>query len=81
MVQYYNLVRLGMEGYEKILNYLFQLKHNLLKRFDDLEIDGMKIFDIIDGRHSIPAVVLSLTHEAMEMGLDLSKVALEMKKV
>ena len=80
VLQYYNLVRLGKEGYEQILDYLFEIKHDLIKRFNNLRIRDVKVFDIIDDRQSIPTVVLSLTDKAIEMGVDLSKLAWEMKK-
>lgn len=80
VVQYYNLVRLGSEGYEQILDYLFEIKYDLIKRFNCLRISNVKIFDIIDDPKYIPIVVLSLTDKAIKMGLDLSKLAWEMKK-
>jgi len=80
VVQYYNLVRLGREGYEQILDYLFGIKYDLISRFNRLRISNIKIFDIIDDPQTIPIVVLSLTNKARKMGLNLSKLAWEMKK-
>lgn len=80
IAQYYNITRLGQEGYEEIINYLFQLQNYLTKKFDNLKICGTKIFKIEQNSPGIPLVVLSLTKEAQEMGIKASKLAVEIKE-
>lgn len=45
--QYYTLTRLGKEGFEEIVNYLFGIQHYLFSQFDSLNISGNKIFKIV----------------------------------
>lgn len=80
IVQYYTLTRLGQEGYEEIVNYLFDIQHYLFKQFDDLEISTNKIFQIVNNAPGIPIVVLKLTEESKRMGVDLQLLSTTIKE-
>lgn len=80
IAQYYNLTRLGKEGYREIIHYLFDIQHHLLKQFYNLKLYDTKIFKIVNNYPGIPMVVLTLTEPAKELGVDLVKLALKMKE-
>lgn len=80
IAQYYNITRLGQEGYEEIINYLFNIRQHLVKKFNNLKIYGNKIFNIEHKSPGIPVVIMSLTKEAQEMGLDAVTLAMEIKE-
>jgi glutamate decarboxylase len=64
--QYYNFLRLGMEGYRKIQQALYDVAHYLS---DEIEKIGM--FDIIyNGRGGIPAMSFSIK-EGVDPGFNL----------
>lgn len=75
IAQYYNLTRLGQEGYEEIVNYLFNIQYYLFNQLANLKINGTKIFKIVNNSPCIPIVVLKLTKEAKKIGLDLKTLA------
>lgn len=80
VAQYYNLVRLGKSGYTEITEYLFNIKHWLIRKFYHFKMNNIQIFNVINDNFSLPMVVLSLTQEAKMMGLDLSNIAWDMKQ-
>jgi len=80
IAQYYNLTRQGQEGYEEIINYMYDIQHRLTKKFNSLKIFGTKIFKIENKFPGIPVVILSLTKEAEEMGIDSGKLAQKIKE-
>ncbi len=66
VAQYYNFLRLGVEGYRKIHQACYHTAHYLAD-----EIDKMGMFDIIyNGRGGIPAMSFSLK-EGVSPGFNL----------
>jgi glutamate decarboxylase len=64
--QYYNFLRLGMEGYRKIQQALYDVAHYLSD-----EIEKIGLFDIIyNGRGGIPAMSFSIK-EGVDPGFNL----------
>ncbi|MGO5059247.1 glutamate decarboxylase [Clostridium sporogenes] len=79
IAQYYNLTRLGRQGYGEIIKYLFDIQHYLMEKFCTLKVLGNEIFEVVQNSPGIPIVILKLTQEAKDMGLDLANLAYKIK--
>jgi len=80
IAQYYNLTRLGAEGYEEIMNYLYEIQDYFLKKITNLRLYNTKIFNVVNSTPDIPIIVISLTKEGKALGLDLATIAIKMKE-
>lgn len=80
IIQYYNLTRLGEQGYEEIMNYLYEIQYYLIEKLSYLRLFNIKIFNIVNTSPDIPLIVLSLTAEAKVLGLNLATLAIKMKE-
>lgn len=80
IAQYYNLTRLGREGYEELTEYLFEIQSYLTKKFKVIRFDGKPIFKIVNKYPGIPMIAMALTDEGKELGLDLPSFATKMKQ-
>lgn len=69
MGQYYNLTRLGRDGYVDIMTYLFGIKAMLEESLVDITYNDNPIFDIYNNMPGLPVVMLTLTDAARRLGL------------
>ncbi len=81
IAQYYNFIRLGKEGYSRIMRNLIEMYKVLVNTFKEMKIelenDTFKPFQLVRQNDipGLPLVCLTLTPEAKELGLKMEAIS------
>lgn len=81
IAQYYNFIRLGKDGYARIMSDLMIMYEELSKAFGNMEAgdknDTFKPFQLVreEGIPGLPLVCLTLSPEAKELGLKMEAIS------
>jgi len=78
--QYYNFVRYGKEGYQKIMNRLIHLYDILRKAFINIKHENISVFDIVSHDNGLPLVCVKINDKINHPSLTLDKISHKAKE-
>lgn len=78
--QYFLFNRYGKQGYEKLDNYIYNVRDFIRDQIEKFEIDGKKIYKVLKGEPDMPFVAIEPTKYLRELGFKEQRLVKEIRR-